>query len=76
MRVSGVVWAGYKKGPSPSCRAQKDFGSEIGRSAPTLVTGKAENVDQSDSSIPIESTSEDTPALVKDSLHLTILPHP
>jgi hypothetical protein len=27
------------------CRAQKNYGSKIGRSVPALVTGKAENVD-------------------------------
>ena len=43
-----------------TCRAQKNFGSEIGRSAPTLVTGKTENVDWSDSSIPLAAASEDT----------------
>jgi hypothetical protein len=32
---------------------KKNFGNEIGRSAPTFVTSKAENVDQSDSSIPL-----------------------
>jgi len=29
---------------------KKNFGSQIGRFAPTLITDKAENVDQSDSS--------------------------
>jgi hypothetical protein len=47
------------------CRAQKNFGSEIGRSALTLVTGKAENVNQSDSSIPLAAAAEDTPPSCK-----------
>ena len=37
----------------------------------TLAKRKAENVDQSDSSIPFAAAPEDTPALVKDDPHLT-----
>jgi len=41
---------------------------------PTASTKKAENVDQSDSSVPFAAASEDTPALGKDGLHLTPFP--
>jgi hypothetical protein len=54
----------------------KNFGSQIGQCSPPLVIKKAENVDQSDSSIPFAAAREDTPAIVKDAPHLYLTLHP
>ena len=56
-RYDGYSLRAYRHDP---CRAQKHFGSEIGRSAPTRVTRKAESFDQSDSSILVAAASKDT----------------
>ena len=44
-------------------RREKHLGNQIGQYSPTLHLAKAENVDQSDSSIPFATAPEDTTAL-------------
>ena len=53
---------------------KKHFGSQTEQCPLSLAAKKAENVDQSDSSVPFAAASEDTPALGKDGLHLTAFP--
>jgi hypothetical protein len=53
---------------------KKHFGSQTEQCPLSLAAKKAENVDQSDSSVPLAATSEDTPALGNDGLHLTPFP--
>ena len=54
--------------------AQKHFSRQTGQCPPPLSTKKAANVDQSDSSVRFAVATEDTPALGKDGLHLTLFP--